>query len=839
MAIDTSKPNQKINVESGLVLFEEGSVTNSLNIIHEGGYSVEKKIGEISIQLLQISGKNLTPGAVSLLTSGRYSYTIQASQPSVLSTYQVTTATIKKTIISKMSLGVMIARTILREIIELTKRANAIQSLSAQTEKTLDNLSLVYYKLEPSIFKDIDLSTYVYSEDENISEPILRIVRKNLSNFIESGGILPEKPSLLFVAENHSELLKKSYQEEVDFEDEEYIFMRKILSLDPNIQTPIYEADITILLQICSKFAKVFENLVELIEEEVQQLNTNLELLLGKESSLVEKYNLLLDELDTGIADEKPEVIIPIAEFLAEKVEKILQSYKNIFFKDFPNQFSQISSFLQRAKSSGQKLSSDSVQMGDSGAPSITAGLDWDAMKKELDGSVQKIMNYAKMPQEQIKEFNALLIKLKTMKNPLDAESDARKIRKNLAKIYWDTYTIAVQKYIETKSAPKPVEMMLMFGYMDESLLEPNQLAFLYTFKDETKSANNIPVILCQEWLELIYQKKVPNSLDELGQTFFDKIKNDYKDQVLKKESDIPPDIDTSEARMKYEITAMYQPNVRLTTGNPASYMPILSKYQITIPLEKCVVTRESISNAVNEILSIDYTAFNREVVYKDESIGIRNELVQRSVIPDFIVVPSIGSKVMMWQDLSVLRGVGSKESRGRIVLPIFVSGDLKTLLLEAIAAFRWELTKNILGPDWNNVGIPSLTSEYMDYIQFYKKNKDLTIEMKEKIAIEFKRFRTDRDKFVNDYLLWIKYESEGVQRLNKVVRNIFYKHIPFAKEIRDKISKLPAYADIHNRFVNIRTRQYKELETRYKKYMDSNGKLPPALQENLDFYKV
>lgn len=425
------------------------------------------------------------------------------------------------------------------------------------------------------------------------------------------------------------------------------------------------------------------------------------------------------------------------------------------------------------------------------------------------------------------------------MKNPLDTESDARKIRKNLAKIYWDTYTSAVQKYIETKSAPKQVEMMLMFGYMDETLLEPNQLAFLYTFKDETKAVRNIPVILCHEWLDLIYQKKVPTSLDELGQTFFDKIKNDYKDQVFKKESDVPPNIDTGEARLKYEINAMYQPNVRLTTGSPASYLPVLTKYQITLPLDKTVVTRELVSSTINEILGIDYTAFNREVVYKDESIGIRNELVQRSIIPDFILVPSIGTKVMMWQDLSVLRGAGSKESRGRIVLPMFVSGDIKILLLEAIAAFRWELTKNILGPDWNNVGIPSITSEYMDYIQFFKKSKDLTIEMKEKIAVEFKRFRTDRDKFVNDYLLWIKYESEGVQRLNRVVRSIFYKHIPFAKEIRDKVTKLPAYADIHNRFVNIRTRQYKELEARYKKYMDASGRLPPALQENLDFYKV
>ena len=112
-------------------------------------------------------------------------------------------------------------------------------------------------------------------------------------------------------------------------------------------------------------------------------------------------------------------------------------------------------------------------------------------------------------------------------------------------------------------------------------------------------------------------------------------------------------------------------------------------------------------------------------------------------------------------------------------------------------------------------------------------------MELKEKISTEFKRFRTDRDKFVNDYLAWIRYESEGIQRLNRVVRGIFYKHIPFQKDIRDKVSKLPAYADMHNRFTNIRNRQFKEFENRYKKYATADGRLPQVLQENLDFYKI
>jgi hypothetical protein len=78
-----------------------------------------------------------------------------------------------------------------------------------------------------------------------------------------------------------------------------------------------------------------------------------------------------------------------------------------------------------------------------------------------------------------------------------------------------------------------------------------------------------------------------------MGQTYFDKVKLESKEVVYKKESDIPPSIDTNASRFKYEMNAMYQPNVRLTTGNPATHLPILTKYHITIPLEKCAVTKK------------------------------------------------------------------------------------------------------------------------------------------------------------------------------------------------------------------------------------------------------
>ena len=849
MPIDTSKVNQKISILQGQYLFEEGNSSNSLNIVHEGSYSLEKKFDKISLNLLKMNGKNLTPGVISLFSNGRYPYSIRSISNSVVSTYQVTQATIKKSIMGKMSLGIMIARTLLRENLELIKKANAIQELYSDLEHTLDNLSLSYYILEPTMFPGIVPDEYQYSEDEVISDPVFRLTRQNLSLFWESGGKLPQKPNISFLSDKHSDFFKKDYSSDMDFDDGEFLFMRKVLSADPNIQTPLYEADITILLQICDKFSKSFLGTLDFIEEKVESLLENLNLFAGK-NGLIEKYFLILEMMETGITNEKPEVILPILDFLNDRIEKIQMSFKAIFLADipdaspkmieFPGLFKKIQTQQEAIMESMNSDLSPSSESGSGEGESIKLGLDSEAINRELLGSSSKIMNYAELSQDQIKECNALLAKFKTMKNPLDPDSEARKIRKNLTKIFWDAYNKTVLKSITGgRNIPKYIDMFLRFGYFDETLLEGDQKAFLFNFKDNSKSDSKINVFVCDEWLDRIYHKNSVPSLDELGQTYFDKIKADNKESIFKKESDVPPELNKDDYRMSYELNAMYMPNVRLTTRNPASYVPVLNKFQINLPLEKCMVTKEGIYSAIKEILSIDYTAFNREVMFNDEELGVRKEFIQKSVIPDFIIVPSIGSKIMMWQDLSILRGAGAKESKGRIILPMIVLGDLKTLLLEAVAAFRWELCKNILGPEWNNVGIPSITSEYMDYIQFYKKNKDLSIELKEKISSEFKRFRTDRDKFVNDYLLWIKYESEGVQRLNRVVRNIFYKHIPFEKTIRDKVAKLPAFGDMHTRFINIRNRQHKEFETKYRKYVDPTGRLPDPLQENLDFYKV
>jgi hypothetical protein len=373
-----------------------------------------------------------------------------------------------------------------------------LQSLNSKVTKLNDNLALSYFLLEPSVFPGVDPTSYIYDpEMEMQSDPILRLTRENLSNFIESGGKLPEVASLVFLNDDHHELLKKEYLEEVDFDDEEFIFIRKILSVDPTINTPMFEADVSIIIHICEKLSGVYASLLEILQEQITSVADNMNLLCGRDNSLLEKYNLMLEVMETGISDQKPEVLIPITEAFHEQVGRYLQTYRNIFFKEFQGISSNFSAFKQRSQSLQANLKpEDDLLAGIESTSSqpIRTGLDMDAMKKELENSGSKILNFVKLPPEQIKEFSSLILKLKSMSNPLDPESDARKIRKNIAKTYWEVYDACFMKYQANKNVPKQVEMMLNFGFFDETLLEPSQTAFLYTFQDESQGRRDIPI---------------------------------------------------------------------------------------------------------------------------------------------------------------------------------------------------------------------------------------------------------------------------------------------------------------------------------------------------------
>ena len=57
---------------------------------------------------------------------------------------------------------------------------------------------------------------------------------------------------------------------------------------------------------------------------------------------------------------------------------------------------------------------------------------------------------------------------------------------------------------------------------------------------------------------------------------------------------------------------------------------------------------------------------------------------------------------------------------------------------------------------------------------------------------------------FIEDYILWMTKESNGTQKLEKEVRAIFWRYLPFTQERKDELKKRSLiYAELYQRDIN------------------------------------
>ena len=825
MALDLVPISQQ-HVPAGTVLFDAGSQAQMLCLLHQGEVTAQSRFDhKPPRKRLYTMGNNSAPGFASLLMSQSYSSTLVATRDSTISAFPVK-GDFTRLILGKLNVGMIAVRSLLQENINTYNTIKKYSAYLSMLQKCNDNLSIAYFKSNPNVF-----NTDVPAMGGELLDPVIPAARFTVQEFNQNGGEIPDVVTPEWLQGNHSGLLKRNYEYESDFDTDEFNFLRRLLQLPMELQGNIFKTDLNILHGLSLKLSRTLSSNVQelyLLQDSVDQ---GLEIFCSGEYCFVEKFHLLSDVINEGLAGVPINEFVNILKFIIGASSSLLKNYAGLTgvpYSSSTESLQKIQSFLTDSNSV-KKVEEEKAQV----AQSAQVGMNIEAIKNELASSPGKILSFVGIPADESKAMLEDLKILREMQNPLDSGGDPRKLRRKISKTYWAAYEKAYYKSQESRgNVPKPVRMMLDFGYFDSDMLTDEQLGDLYNLSDDTRPNPKYPTIRAEDWLTLVAQNKELPSIDEMGESYFNRLKMENKDKGWKRPTDVPEEYDNAQTRVAHELKNFLETNVRLTSGSPTTAFPILTKYQIILPVEKSFVTMGKLAETLDKLLATDFSAFHREVLINDEEKGIFKEFVQHQVIPNFILVPSIGTKIMMWQDVSGR----SKSSMGRIAVPIFATADLYTLLLEAVAAFRWELTKTIMGPDWNNVSQPSITADYTDYVQFYKKNRDLTPEMKEKLSAEFKRFRDDRARFVNDYTTWLKFESEGVLKLNKVSRGILYRHIPFHKDIRDRLANQPAFADLQNRFKNIRTKKIKEIEVRYRKYGEV---LPDVLQNNMDFFKV
>ena len=815
----------RIEAQEGDIIIEQKQIQKGLVFLQQG--KVDLKLysdsTKTSYRLFSFQGPCFISPTASILNI-ETSYSVISSGISVLSVYSNTKETLLKIISTQANMGTILIRSLIKEIVELHNKINTMMAVDINIEKYLSSIHLAYLSIDESMLKLFQATDSLPNESV-IVKKAYNTYRQNLAHSVSIPVTITEP----FFQEDHidSETMIHSL---VHIDQDELNYFKHFSLLPPQILNAIALKDPEFILLTIERLAKIHVTLLESFDHLVSAADENLNHIAFAPQNWLEQSVNQIVAFETGKLRIEVDNFLLYIKFFWKILVFLEKQYTTVFSyslaqKIDPKLMGKIKSFINNP-----------VQKGNSGVSSNaepTVELDTKILD-QFKNTAEQVMEYAEISTEKRDEYRKIVKQFKSFKNLLDTEGDIRKVRKQVNTFFWSFYEAAMLKHLKKKDKlTKVIEIFLNYSVLEEDLLEPVHLVLLYqaTEKDSDPTCK-YPIYTAIEWITEIYEGRKPTSINDLGMTFFELLKQDNKDAGWKRESDLPPEVFNPESKAKYEINNMIAVGSKLTSGAIVNNIAMLTSFQIIQSLDRSIVTKKVLSDKFDLLLSKDYTCFHREVLFEDAALGIVHEFVQVQVCPTVILVPMAGPNFQFWQE----KDSKDKAAPGRLLCPNLAMGDLLTMLLGVTACYRWELTKALLGPDWNNISQASITADYTDYVQFFKRNKELSPEVKEKLGSEFKRFRDDRSRFVHDYIIWILFESEGTQRMNRVARKIFAKHIPFPKAIREKLLKLPSYTDLINKSVNVKRRKALELEPRIKKYRQA-GMVPEIIEQTYKYY--
>lgn len=446
-----------------------------------------------------------------------------------------------------------------------------------------------------------------------------------------------------------------------------------------------------------------------------------------------------------------------------------------------------------------------------------------------------KILMYAYFETDKIEHVKELFQQFKALPDKLATTDEVRKLRREITNVFFEAYEAAFRRSLEDKRLSSIIKMFLNFGFMDVSLVGEETAVNLQSLTERLNKCRSDNVYTMYEWLKSIYEGKNEPSKNEFDVDYTGHLLELRKNgSIDRKQQDVMQE--DIWAKVQFELQNMFRSTSRITYGKYSTYCPVLCDWDIINSVENMLVTVEKLDEALNDIRKVDYSCFYREVVFTDPDHEITREYIQKEVLPDIILVPNVGTKAMMWQETAGTR----RDTAARFVFPMMTMTSIPEMMLETAGRFRWEMCRKIQGMRWNDIRERSLTSEYCDYIQFYRKNHDLSADAKEKIKNALTKAKNNyREVFVKDYQSWLKFESKGSFRLNKVARDIIFRYCPFGKEIRDSLGVNPMYKEMFGKFEILKQRKMRHVESVYSKYQQCGGEMTPELQDNLDFYHL
>jgi hypothetical protein len=205
----------------------------------------------------------------------------------------------------------------------------------------------------------------------------------------------------------------------------------------------------------------------------------------------------------------------------------------------------------------------------------------------------------------------------------------------------------------------------------------------------------------------------------------------------------------------------------KLCVGRQGNHFPMLLK-QYFIPNIRDIGTKENVINTLAEVEYLDPEIFKR--TFKQQT---------NRIVPNVILIPCYGETGICWEPFE---RHSRATSRGRLAIPMYPK-DLKTAVIAALGDLRWQVAKEKAQHYWMEEG---LTGWYYQDFSDKKKKGDV------------------KDAFIQDYILWLTREAEGTQKMEREVRDIFWRYVPFPQEVKDKLRNRGfVYNELYKKDVN------------------------------------
>ncbi|HOK40286.1 MAG TPA: cyclic nucleotide-binding domain-containing protein [bacterium] len=775
----------------------------------------KKELLENSFRVAIIDTPKSPFGEISFILKQPRTATIRALDDSVCAVFKGTLQELNNLIKSNPQIGISIALNVIKRYKECKEILLKANNLYKELQSLYDNFSFTYYKLVKGAKKPEQINK------DHKNDKVYKYGKELDSEIINSGKTSPNQLSVALLETDLSNLFNQHYgfssfstKGNVDYELA--LFFEHLLSLPVNVLNVIIQTKPLVIYFMSQKLVQyiiVFNGRALEAEKYVEE---QISMLVGPDGCFSKLYQLYLEFKNANVPNLT--LFERIVNILLKNTREKLNMYVDIWGKPFTNfdkyykqKFDEL--LITEEKIKEQKIEEQKIQIISSSQFDVT-------------NQLEKIMSLTYVPAQIKEEFRSAYNEYLKIQDKFDTAGESKKIKKNLTEKYWN-FTEHIYKNFLTTNSISPTELfVLRFGIVDDLLLNDNIInAFkLVPFDKESKK---YPIYYADEWLQKIYNESEEPSINELGQTY----KEYLKEQGITNESSSGSEYNWNFA--KYEINNMLKSAVRTCTGSLATQIPILDKDFVVGNPEETLLNKERLEKAIDKILDKTFSLFYREVrvIYENQ----KTDYFKKEIAPNFIIVPIFGSRVLCWQEL-----VGSnKASRGRILVPLIPTENIEEMLKWGLASFYWELNKTIAGPSWGDPIEGGVTGKYFDYTSTYKQNKDITDEAKEKINELFKKYTTTRDRFAAEYLLWINYESEGIAKLNKVSRDIFYNYVPFRKSIRDKLQATPLFESLGRKFDNLAKKEIMLLQNKIKKLENENIKVPQELIDATNFYNI